>query len=212
MLKTYYNENTLEVGIDEAGRGPMFGRVYSAAVIIPQDDTFKQSFIKDSKKLSEKKRNEAYDFIINNSIDWSVSWKDEKYIDAKNIYNATYDSMHQTLDELQVKPEYILVDGSDFQIYIDKCEIIPHKCVVKGDNEYSSIAAASILAKVSRDNYIHEMCDKYPKLDKYYDLRNNKGYGTKNHMEGIRKYGISPWHRKSFGICGISEINKVFLN
>ena len=212
MLKTFYNEYILEAGIDEAGRGPMFGRVYSAAVIIPQDDTFKQPFIKDSKKLSEKKRNEAYDFIINNSIDWSVTWKDEKYIDSKNIYYATYDSMHETLRKLQVTPEYLLVDGSDFQIYIDKCEIIPHKCVVKGDNVYASIAAASILAKVSRDKYINDMCDKYPLLEKYYDLRNNKGYGTKNHMEGIKHYGISPWHRKSFGICNISKINEVFLN
>ena len=212
MLKTFYNEDILEAGIDEAGRGPMFGRVYSAAVIIPQDDTFKQPFIKDSKKLSEKKRNEAYDFIINNSIDWSVTWKDEKYIDSKNIYYATFDSMHETLRKLQVTPEYLLVDGSEFQIYIDKCEIIPHKCVVKGDNVYASIAAASILAKVSRDKYINDMCDKYPLLEKYYDLRNNKGYGTKNHMEGIKHYGISPWHRKSFGICGVSKVNKVFLN
>jgi ribonuclease HII len=212
MLKTFYNEDTLEVGIDEAGRGPMFGRVYSAATIIPQDDTFKQPFIKDSKKLSEKKRNDAYDYIINNAIDWSVTWKDEKYVDSKNIYNATYDSMHQTLRELNVKPEYILVDGSDFQIYVEDCEIIPHRCVVKGDNAYASIAAASILAKVSRDRYINDMCDKFPLLDTYYDLRNNKGYGTKKHMEGIRHYGISPWHRKTFGICNISKINKVFLN
>ena len=212
MLKTYYDSELLEVGIDEAGRGPMFGRVYTAAAIIPQDDTFVQPFIKDSKKLSEKKRKEAFEFIKENAIDWSVSWKDETYIDNRNIYNATYESMHTTLDQLNVRPEYILVDGSDFQIYTENCEIIPHKCVVKGDNEYASIAAASILAKVSRDNYIDEMCDKYPLLDEYYDLRNNKGYGTKKHLDGIRDYGISPWHRKSFGLCKSSDINKHFLN
>ena len=191
MLKTYYDSELLEAGIDEAGRGPMFGRVYTAAAIIPQDDTFVQPFIKDSKKLSEKKRKEAFEYIKENAIDWSVSWKDETYIDNRNIYNATYESMHTTLDQLNVRPEYILVDGSDFQIYTENCEIIPHKCVVKGDNEYASIAAASILAKVSRDNYIDEMCDKYPLLDEYYDLRNNKGYGTKKHLDGIRHYGIS---------------------
>jgi len=212
MLKTYYDLNLLEAGIDEAGRGPMFGRVYTAAAIIPQDDTFVQPFIKDSKKLSEKKRKEAFEYIKENAIDWSVSWKDELYIDNRNIYNATYDSMHTTLDKLNVRPEYILVDCSDFQIYTENCEIIPHKCVVKGDNEYASIAAASILAKVSRDNYIDEMCDKYPLLDEYYDLRKNKGYGTKKHLEGIQHYGISPWHRKTFGLCKSSDINKHFLN
>ena len=212
MLKTYYDSELLEAGIDEAGRGPMFGRVYTAAAIIPQDDTFVRPFIKDSKKLSEKKRKEAFEYIKENAIDWSVSWKDETYIDNRNIYNATYESMHATLDQLNVRPEYILVDGSDFQIYTENCEIIPHKCVVKGDNEYASIAAASILAKVSRDNYIDEMCDKYPLLDEYYDLRNNKGYGTKKHLDGIRDYGISPWHRKTFGLCKSSDINKHFLN
>ena len=212
MLKTFYNKDFLEAGIDEAGRGPMFGRVYTAAVIIPQDETFQQPFIKDSKKLSEKKRNQAFEFIKENAIDWSVTWKDGKYIDNRNIYNSTYDSMHISLDNLQVRPEYILVDGSEFQIYTHNCEIIPHRCIVKGDNLYASIASASILAKVARDKYINEMCDKYPLLDEYYDLRNNKGYGTKKHMEGIKHYGISQWHRKSFGICKNSKINKAFLN
>jgi len=104
MLKTFYNKDFLEAGIDEAGRGPMFGRVYTAAVIIPQDETFQQPFIKDSKKLSEKKRNQAFEFIKENAIDWSVTWKDEKYIDNRNIYNSTYDSMHTSLDNLRVRP------------------------------------------------------------------------------------------------------------
>ena len=212
MLKTFCNKNLLEVGLDEAGRGPLFGRVYTAAVIIPPDDTFKQPFIKDSKKLSEKKRNMAYEFIKENAIDWSVTYKDENYIDINNIYNATYDCMHSSIDNLIVRPEYLLVDGSEFQIYMNDNIIVPHRCVVKGDGLYANIAAASILAKVSRDNYIKDMCEKYPKLDEYYELSKNKGYGTKSHIEGIKRYGISPWHRKSFGICGQSKINKNFLN
>ena len=196
MLKTFLNKSLLEAGVDEAGRGPLFGRVYTAAVIIPPDETFQQKFIKDSKKLSEKNRNEAFEFIKENAIDWSVQYKDEKYIDINNIYNSTYDSMHDSLDNLLVKPEYLLIDGSEFQLWMQNDKIVPHKCVVKGDNLYASIASASILAKVSRDNYIKEMCEKYPKLDEYYNLSKNKGYGTREHMEGIKRYGISPWHRR----------------
>ena len=210
MLQTYFNKQLLEAGVDEAGRGPLFGRVYTAAVIIPNDDTFNKPFIKDSKKLSKKKREMAYNFILENAIDYKVTYKGEDYIDKQNIYNATYDCMHNSLHELSVKPDFILVDGSDFQIFSENNEIVPHRCVVKGDNLYANIAAASILAKVSRDKYIEEMCDKYPLLDEYYDLRNNKGYGTKKHIEGIKKYGVSPWHRMSFNICRGRVLNKKF--
>ena len=210
MLQTYFNKNMLEAGIDEAGRGPLFGRVYTASVIIPPDDTFVKPFIKDSKKLSKKNRDIAYDFIKQHAIDYSVSYKDHDYIDKFNIYNATYNCMHNSLDRLIVEPDMILVDGSDFQIYTKDSEIVPHRCIVKGDNLYASIACASILAKVSRDNYIEELCQKYPLLDEYYDLSNNKGYGTKKHLEGIKKYGITPWHRRSFGICKGRMINKKF--
>lgn len=210
MLHTYFDKQLLEAGVDEAGRGPLFGRVYTAAVVIPNNDIFKKPFIKDSKKLSKKKRDMAYDFIINNAIDYKVSYKDEIYIDKQNIYNSTYDSMHNSLRELCVKPDLILVDGSVFQIFYENNKKIPHKCIVKGDNLYASIASASILAKVSRDRYVEEMCEKYPLLDEYYDLRNNKGYGTKKHIDGIKKYGISPWHRNSFGICRGRVINKSF--
>ena len=120
--------------------------------------------------------------------------------------------MHGSLNNLIVKPEYLLIDGSEFQLWTQDDKIIPYKCVVQGDNLYASIASASILAKVSRDNYIKDMCKKYPKLDEYYNLSKNKGYGTREHMEGIKRYGISPWHRKSFGICAQSKINKAFLN
>ena len=200
-MEPYYLENTLEVGLDEAGRGPMFGRVYVGAVIIPPDETFKQPFIKDSKKLSERKRLMAYDFIKDNAIDYTTFFFDEKVIDEKNIFKATYEGMHKALDNLLVTPEHILVDGCYFKTYIKNDIVIPHICVESGDNKYRSIAAASIIAKVERDKYIYDLCDKNPELDEFYSIRNNKGYGTSKHIEGIKKNGISKWHRKTFGIC-----------
>lgn len=200
-MKSFYLENTLEVGLDEAGRGPMLGRVYIGAVIIPPDDTFKQSFIKDSKKLSERKRLMAYDFIKENAIDYTSFYYDEKKIDEINIFKATYEGMHHALDNLVVRPEHILVDGIYFPIYSDNGKIIPYTCVESGDNKYLSIAAASIIAKVERDKYIYELCEKNPELIENYELNKNKGYGTAKHIEGIKKHGISEWHRKSFGIC-----------
>ena len=206
------NEGELEVGLDEAGRGPMFGRVYVAAVIIPQDDSYEHSLMRDSKKLSEKKRLYAFDYIKENAIDWVVEYKDEKYIDKHNIFASNYTAMHEAVRKLLVKPDHLLVDGNYFKpcMYNDD-DYISYTTVVKGDNKYTPIAAASILAKVSRDKYIEEMCEKYPLLDEYYDIKSNKGYGSKRHMEGIKKYGISPWHRKSFGICASSKVNKKFI-
>ena len=168
MLQTFYNEHMVEVGIDEAGRGPLFGRVYAAATIIPRDDTFKKDFIKDSKKLSKKKRLLAYDFIKEHALNYSVHYKDYDHIDTHNIYNATFDCMHCAIDNLTLTPEFLLVDGSKFQLY-KRYDIIPHMCVVKGDGIYASIAASSILAKVEHDKYIEHMCDMYPELDDFYD-------------------------------------------
>ena len=191
MLKTYCVENLLEVSMDEAGRGPMFGRVYVAGVIIPPDETFSQEFIKDSKELGERKKLMAFDFIKENAIDWVVEYKDEKYIDEHNIYVANYNAMHDALNNLLVEPEHILVDGNYFKPYCAPSgKFINHTTVVKGDNEYASIAAASILAKVSRDKYVEEMCDKYPQLDEYYGLRSNKGYASKRHLDGIKNMVI----------------------
>jgi len=200
-MKNCYLENTLEVGIDEAGRGPLFGRVYIGAVIIPPDETFKQSFIKDSKKLSERKRLIAYDFIKENAIDYTSFYYDEKVIDEKNIFKSTYMGMHKAIDQLLVKPEHILVDGIYFPIYMLDNTIIPYTCIESGDNKYLSIAAASIIAKVERDKYIYELCEKNPELIENYGIHKNKGYGTKKHMEGIKEHGITKWHRKTFGIC-----------
>jgi len=168
--------------------------------------------MRDSKKLSENKRLYAFDYIKENAIDWVVEYKDEKYIDKHNIFASNYTAMHEAVRKLLVKPDHLLVDGNYFKpcMYNDD-DYISYTTVVKGDNKYTAIAAASILAKVSRDKYIEEMCEKYPLLDEYYDIKSNKGYGSKRHMEGIKKYGISPWHRKSFGICASSKVNKKFI-
>ncbi len=201
MLKPYFYEDKLEVGLDEAGRGPLFGRVYVAAVILPHEN-LDMNLIKDSKKLSERKRLMAFDYIKDIAIDYSIKYKDVPYIDKHNIFEANYKAMHEAVDELLVRPEHILVDGNYFKIYMDKNgDYISHTTVVKGDDKYMSIAAASILAKVSRDNYILDLCDKYPKLDEMYGIKSNKGYGSKQHMKGLETYGITKWHRTSFKCC-----------
>jgi ribonuclease HII len=203
----------IEVGIDEAGRGPMFGRVYVGAVVLPKDNKqFDFSKMKDSKKFhSEKKIKEAADYIKSNAIAWSVTYAEHNEIDSKNIRKATIDCMHSAvnniMEKLNTTPDklYLLVDGNDFIPIMKLCEDsyiqIPHICVEGGDNTYASIAAASILAKVERDEYIMKMCKENPELNTRYDLESNKGYGTKKHMDGIKTHGISEWHRKSFGIC-----------
>lgn len=203
MLKTYYKENTLEAGLDEAGRGPLFGRVYTAAVILNPNDDYNFDLIKDSKKLSERKRLIAFDYIKENAIDYSIHYNDEKTIDKINILQATYNSMHKALDNLSTVPEFLLVDGNYFIPYLNLNteEYVDYVCVKSGDNTYASIAAASILAKVSRDKYIIDLCDKYPQLDEYYSIKSNKGYGAKKHMDGIKQYGVTEWHRKSFSPC-----------
>lgn len=201
ILKPYYYKDQIEVGIDEAGRGPMLGRVYVGAVILPQNDTFDYTLMKDSKKLSEKKRLEAYEYIKKNAIEYTSFWMSEKEVDDMNIYKATHKAMHIALDKLNITPDNILVDGNKFYIYARDGDIVPHVCIKGGDNEYCSIAAASIIAKVERDEYINKLCDENPILEERYDIRNNKGYGTKKHLEGIEKYGITEWHRKTFGLC-----------
>lgn len=206
-LKLFHTEGCLEVGVDEVGRGSLIGRVYAAAVIWPNDSEYieeleKNMRIRDSKKLSKKKREMLYDYIINNAIDYSVGYKDEKYIDKKNIRVASINSMHDAIDNLNITPDLILVDGDGFTQHIDTdMNFVSHICIPGGDDKYVSIAAASILAKVSRDKYISELCEKNPELDERYDILSNMGYGTSKHLQGIRKYGISDFHRKTFGIC-----------
>ena len=205
---SYYNEaDTIEIGIDEVGRGPMFGRVYTAAVILPKEG-FDHSKMKDSKKFhSKKKIIEVSEYIKANAIAWSIQWEDEKVIDKINIRNATHCAMHKAIKDIYDanKETVLLVDGNDFKPFVvmkqNVLEQLPHVCIEGGDNKYSSIAAASILAKVARDAYIDELCVLYPELIEKYDLGNNKGYGTKKHMDGIIEHGITEWHRRSFGIC-----------
>ena len=211
MLEPFMNKDEIEVGLDEAGRGPLFGRVYVGAAILPQDDSFNHSMMRDSKKLSERKRLMAFDYIKEYALDWVIHYKDEKYIDKHNIYVANYNAMHEAVNKLLIKPDHILVDGNYFKpCMYDDDDYINHTTVVKGDDKYTPIAAASILAKVGRDKYIKELCDKHPRLNKYYNIESNKGYGSQQHMSGIKLHGISPWHRKSFGICKVTKVNKIF--
>jgi ribonuclease HII len=220
VLKKCYNENdkVYEVGVDEVGRGPMFGRVYTAAVILPKDDSFDCSMVKDSKKYhSKKKIEEAAEYIKNSSLAWVVCYEDEKVIDEINILQATQQAMHKCIGELIKKhPELfdssekkiqLLIDGNYFNpytMYNKKRKILEplsHICIEGGDNKYSAIAAASILAKVSRDTYIDELCKENPELIEHYSIDSNKGYGAKKHLDGIQQHGITIWHRRSFGIC-----------
>lgn len=213
ILEKSYKKNSAikEIGIDEAGRGPMFGRVYSAAVVLPQNDTFHYDWMKDSKKFTSKKKiKEVAQYIKDNALFWSVSYETETCIDKINIRNATHSAMHKAItDIVSTNPKedyFLLVDGNDFKPFIQVSEDsgfspIQHVCIEGGDNKYASIAAASILAKVSRDAYIDELCQQDSDLAERYDLQNNKGYGTKKHMEGIKEYGITKHHRKTFGIC-----------
>ena len=213
-LQHFYNpqSNTFEIGIDEAGRGPLMGRVYTAAVILPKNDNFNFYLLKDSKKFTSKKKIlEAYNYIKENALYWEITYNDESYIDKNNIRISTINSMHDSINKIikklnnNISDLFILVDGNDFKPFtLLKNDIIiqiPHISIEGGDNKYCSIAAASILAKVERDLYIEELCNQYPKLDTYYDLKKNKGYGTANHINGIKKFGISPWHRTTYGLC-----------
>ena len=211
--KLDYTLPFIEIGIDEAGRGPMFGRVYVGAVVLPKDSKrFDFSKMKDSKKFhSDKKIKEAAEYIKSNAIAWSIAYAEHNEIDVKNIRKATIDCMHTAVNNIMEKMNqtadklYLLVDGNDFIPMMKLCGDsyiqIPHICIESGDNTYASIAAASILAKVERDEYIMQMCKENPDLNTRYDLESNKGYGTKKHMDGIRTHGISQWHRKSFGLC-----------
>ena len=210
----------IEIGIDEAGRGPMFGRVYAGVAVLPKDDIFDHSLMKDSKKFSSKKKIEnVAEYIKENAIAWAVEYEDEQMIDDINILQATQSAMHKgiknVLAQLSSKTDIdidydkilLLVDGNYFKPYSilnktkTRFESIKCQMVEGGDNKYTSIAAASILAKVSRDKYIEELCIENPELIERYSIDSNKGYGSKKHMDGIKKYGISKWHRKTFGIC-----------
>lgn len=203
-MKLYYNETDIEAGIDEVARGCLLGRVYTCAVIWNKenDDEFDHPVMKDSKQFKKEQREEMAEYIKNYALDYSIAYNDESKIDEINILNATLDSMHKSMDGLSIDVDNILVDGNRFRHYYDKNnKYIPHICIEKGDTKYYPIAAASILAKVEHDKYITQLCEEYPELDERYDLLSNMGYGTKTHLDGIKKYGISKFHRKTFGLC-----------
>jgi len=200
-MNKFYDKNKLEVGIDEVARGCLAGHVFTAAVIWPNNLNCElEKEIKDSKKLSKKKRNFLRYYIEENAIDFSVSYKDNNVIDKYNILNATHMAMHSAIDKLNVIPDLILVDGNSFNPYYNKNELLEHLCIIGGDNKYISIACASILAKEYHDEYIHNLLNNDENLKKY-DWENNVCYGTKKHIEAIQKYGLSKYHRKTFGIC-----------
>ena len=210
-LTKFYNQdwNKLEVGIDEAGRGPLFGRVYTAAVILPKDESFKYDWLKDSKKFSsEKKILEVANYIKENALAWNVTYNDEKNIDKINIRQSVLSSMHDSIKGVmkdKQKEYFLLVDGNDFKPYMryenEMFLPVEHQCIEGGDNKYCAIAAASILAKTERDKYIQELCEENPDLKEKYGIHKNKGYGTREHLVGISNHGISKWHRKTYGIC-----------
>jgi ribonuclease HII len=219
LLKSCFNtdEHVIEIGVDEAGRGPLFGRVYTAAVILPKDDSFDYSKVKDSKKFSSKKKiDEAAEYVKNHSLAWSVTYADETIIDNINILQATQQSMHDSIKDVmrQYKNKYdcnhefsLLIDGDYFNPITlvnkttNRIDTIPYMTIKGGDNTYASIAAASILAKVERDKYIDELCNEYPELSEKYAINTNKGYGAKKHLDGIKEHGITIWHRRSFAPC-----------
>jgi len=188
MLSLSFSNLKLECGTDEAGRGSLAGPVTAAAVILP--DKFKSSVLNDSKQLSEKKRDTLRPLIENNSLSFAVSHVFEEVIDHINILNASILAMHTAIENLKKQPKFIIVDGNKFKPYKDT----PHKTIIKGDSKYMSIAAASILAKTYRDEYMCKIHDEYP----MYNWKQNKGYPTVEHREAIKKYGISKYHRKSF--------------
>ena len=212
VLNPMFDADTtiIEIGIDEAGRGPMFGRVYAGIVVLPKDNSFNHSQMKDSKKFhSKKKIEQVADYIKNNAIAWAVEYEDEQTIDNINILQATQSAMHKGLRNVLSKLSninydkiLILVDGNYFNPFtILNGKTIKYKMIEQGDNKYTSIAAASILAKTERDQYIEELCKENPELVERYDINSNKGYGSKKHMDGIKQFGITKWLRKTFGIC-----------
>ena len=192
MLLPYLNKGLIEAGCDEAGRGCLAGAVYAAAVILPPD--FQCELLNDSKQLTERQRYQLRPIIEQEAVAWAVGIVSPEEIDKINILNASFLAMHRAIDQLQVRPEHLLIDGNRFKKYRD----LPHTTVVKGDGKYLSIAAASILAKTYRDDYMNRLHEEYP----YYDWKGNKGYPTKKHREGIRLHGTTPYHRMSFNLLG----------
>lgn len=195
-LKKHYYEGMIEAGCDEAGRGCLAGSVYAAAVILP--DGYDNPDLNDSKQLSAAKRSRLRDVIVHDARAWAVGVVTPEEIDHINILKASFLAMHRALDQLGVRPEAVIVDGNRFIPYHD----LPYTTIIKGDGKYQAIAAASILAKTFRDEYMERLALEYPQ----YDWQANKGYPTAKHREAIRKYGVTPYHRKSYNLLGSQEL------
>ena len=210
MLASHYYTGKVEAGCDEAGRGCLAGSVYAAAVIFPED--YQNDELNDSKQLTDKRRKQLREIIQRDAVAWAVGIVTPEEIDRINILNASILAMHRALDQLTVRPEAIIVDGNRFKPYHEPITnnretiTIPHTTIVKGDGKYLSIAAASILAKTYRDDYMDELAKEYPQ----YDWLSNKGYPTKKHREAIRQYGITPYHRKTFNMLGDGQLSLEF--
>ncbi|MGB3947565.1 MAG: ribonuclease HII [Bacteroidia bacterium] len=198
MLKAYQNKNVIEAGCDEAGRGCLAGAVFAAAVILPKN--FKNELLNDSKKLNENQRNELRKIIEDKALAWAVASVSVEEIDQINILNASILAMHKAIEQLSIVPESLLIDGNRFKPY----PFIPHACIIKGDGKYMSIAAASILAKTHRDEYMEKLHEDFP----MYDWKKNKAYGTLTHLRALVKYGVSPYHRKSFRLDYTTSVEK----
>ena len=200
MLENHYYEGLVEAGCDEAGRGCLAGSVFAAAVILPPD--YENELLNDSKKLTDRKRKQLREIIEHDAVDWAVGIVEPGEIDEINILNASILAMHRALDQLKVRPEAMIVDGNRFKPYRD----LPYITIVKGDGKYLSIAAASILAKTYRDDYMDRLAEDYPQ----YDWKSNKGYPTKKHRQAIRECGITPFHRRSFTLLPPEELTLDF--
>lgn len=192
LLPFFQSQDTIECGLDEAGRGCLCGPVVAAAVILPKD--FNNHFINDSKQLTEKKRKELRKIIEKEALTYGVGFVDNNEIDEINILKASFLAMTRATQKLKIIPELLLIDGNRFQTELN----ILYKCIVKGDAKYQSIAAASILAKTYRDEYMENLAKEYPQ----YDWQQNKGYPTKHHRQAIKENGITPLHRKTFNLLG----------
>ena len=200
MLTSYFDKRHIEAGCDEAGRGCLAGPVFAAAVILPK--TFQHPLLNDSKQLSEKKRLEARTIVEKEAISWGVGIVMPKEIDEINILNASFLAMHRAIEQLEPTPELLLIDGNRFKPYKE----IPFHCIIKGDGKYLSIAAASILAKTHRDEYMMQAAEEFP----YYGWEKNKGYPTKAHRMAIQQHGPCIQHRRSFRLLPIQEQGKLF--
>ena len=231
MLLSHYYQGKMEAGCDEAGRGCLAGSVYAAAVIFPED--YENAELNDSKQLTDRRRHQLREVIERDAVAWAVGIVTPEEIDRINILNASILAMHRALDQLAVRPEAIIVDGNRFKPYRPAAAVptavpaavptaaavpavspagptipaaIPHTTIVKGDAKYLSIAAASILAKTYRDDYMDRLAEEFPQ----YDWQSNKGYPTKKHREAIRQYGITKYHRRTFNMLGDGQLELEF--